>query len=200
MERKRNYRDEREASGEDSSVVVGRNPVLELLSSGAQIEKIYIQRGEREGSVKKIFAEAKARGIPVSEADRHRLDTLAAGNAHQGVAAIAGGKEYSSIEDIAAAAKEKGEKPLIIVCDGVEDPHNLGAIIRSAECAGAHGLVISKHRSAAIGQTVQKSSAGAVTFLPIATSGDDPRPVGHPRPVGRAEGAGHMDLCRGYGR
>ena len=92
MERKRNYRDEREASGEDSSVVVGRNPVLELLSSGAQIEKIYIQRGEREGSVKKIFAEAKARGIPVSEADRHRLDTLAAGNAHQGVAAIAGGK------------------------------------------------------------------------------------------------------------
>lgn len=168
MERKRNYRDESEAAGEDSSVVVGRNPVLELLSSGAQIEKIYIQRGEREGSVKKIFAEAKARGIPVSEADRHRLDTLAAGNAHQGVAAIAGGKEYSSIEDIVAAAKEKGEKPLIIVCDGVEDPHNLGAIIRSAECAGAHGLVISKHRSAAIGQTVQKSSAGAVTFLPIA--------------------------------
>ena len=110
MERKRNYRDESEAAGEDSSVVVGRNPVLELLSSGAQIEKIYIQRGEREGSVKKIFAEAKARGIPVSEADRHRLDTLAAGNAHQGVAAIAGGKEYSSIEDIVAAAKEKGHR------------------------------------------------------------------------------------------
>lgn len=168
MDRKRDYRAERETEGENSSVIVGRNPVLELLKSGVQIEKIYIQRGEREGSVKKIFAEAKARGIPVSEADKYRLDMLAAGNAHQGVAAIAGGKEYSSISEIVSAAREKGEKPLIVVCDGVEDPHNLGAVIRSAECAGAHGLVISKHRSAAIGQTVHKSSAGAVTFLPIA--------------------------------
>ena len=94
MDRKRDYRAERETEGENSSVIVGRNPVLELLKSGVQIEKIYIQRGEREGSVKKIFAEAKARGIPVSEADKYRLDMLAAGNAHQGVAAIAGGKEY----------------------------------------------------------------------------------------------------------
>ena len=153
---------------EDSSVVVGRNPVLELLKSEKPIEKIYILRGEREGSVKKIFAEAKARSIPVAEADKKKLDMLSAGNAHQGVAAIAGEKEYSSVADIVNIAKEKGEKPLIVVCDGVEDPHNLGAIIRSAECAGAHGLVISRHRCAAIGQTVHKSSAGAVTFSPIA--------------------------------
>ncbi len=110
MDRKRNYRDESEAAGEDSSVVVGRNPVLELLSSGAQIEKIYIQRGEREGSVKKIFAEAKARGIPVSEADRHRLDTLAAGNAHQGVAAIAGGKRIFEHRGYCCCRKGKGRK------------------------------------------------------------------------------------------
>lgn len=152
----------------DGNVIVGRNPVLELLKSGRGIEKIYILKGEREGSVTKIYAEARARGINVAEADKFKLDQLAGGNAHQGVAAIASAKEYVSLEQIVEFAKEKGEKPLIVVCDGIEDPHNIGAIIRCAEGAGAHGLVIGKRHAPALGQTVFKASAGAAEHLPIA--------------------------------
>lgn len=153
---------------EDESVIVGRNPVMELLKSGRDVEKLYIQKGEREGSITKIFAEAKKRGIVISEVDKKRLDELSFGNAHQGVAAIASAVEYKSIEEIIAIANEKGEKPLIVVCDGVEDPHNLGAIIRCADGAGAHGVVISKRHCPVIGQTVFKSSAGAASHVPIA--------------------------------
>lgn len=153
---------------EDESVVVGRNPVLELLKSGRDVEKLYIQKGEREGSITKIFAEAKKRGIVISEVDKKRLDELSFGNAHQGVAAIASAVEYKTIAEIVAAANEKNEKPLIVVCDGVEDPHNLGAIIRCADGAGAHGIVISKRHCPVIGQTVFKSSAGAASYVPIA--------------------------------
>ena len=153
---------------EDESVVVGRNPVLELLKSGRDVEKLYIQKGEREGSITKIFAEAKKRGIVISEVDKKRLDELSFGNAHQGVAAIASAVEYKTIAEIIAAANEKNEKPLIVVCDGVEDPHNLGAIIRCADGAGAHGIVISKRHCPVIGQTVFKSSAGAASYVPIA--------------------------------
>lgn len=153
---------------EDESVIVGRNPVMELLKSGRDVEKLYIQKGEREGSITKIFAEAKKRGIVISEVDKKRLDELAFGNAHQGVAAVASAVEYKSIEEIVAIAKEKGEKPLIVVCDGVEDPHNLGAIIRCADGAGAHGIIVSKRHCPVIGQTVFKSSAGAASYVPIA--------------------------------
>lgn len=153
---------------EDESVIVGRNPVMELLKSDRDVEKLYIQKGEREGSITKIFAEAKKRGIVISEVDKKRLDELSFGNAHQGVAAIASAVEYKSIEEIIAIANEKGEKPLIVVCDGVEDPHNLGAIIRCADGAGAHGVVISKRHCPVIGQTVFKSSAGAASHVPIA--------------------------------
>lgn len=153
---------------EDESVIVGRNPVMELLKSGREIEKLYIQKGEREGSITKIFAEAKKRGIVISEVDKKRLDELSFGNAHQGVAAIASSVEYKTIEQIVEIAREKGEKPLIVVCDGVEDPHNLGAIIRCADGAGAHGIVISKRHCPVIGQTVFKSSAGAASYVPIA--------------------------------
>ncbi|MBQ8496812.1 MAG: 23S rRNA (guanosine(2251)-2'-O)-methyltransferase RlmB [Clostridia bacterium] len=153
---------------EDESVIVGRNPVMELLKSGRDVEKLYIQKGEREGSITKIFAEAKKRGIVISEVDKKRLDELAFGNAHQGVAAVASAVEYKSIEEIVSIAREKGEKPLIVVCDGVEDPHNLGAIIRCADGAGAHGIIVSKRHCPVIGQTVFKSSAGAASYVPIA--------------------------------
>ena len=153
---------------EDESVVVGRNPVMELLKSDRDVEKLYIQRGEREGSVTKIFALAKKKNIVVSEVDKKRLDELSCGNAHQGVAAIASAVTYKTVEEIVAIAEEKNEKPLIVVCDGVEDPHNLGAIIRCADGAGAHGVIVSKRHCPVIGQTVFKSSAGAAAYVPIA--------------------------------
>ena len=153
---------------DDGSVVVGRNPVMELLGSERNVEKIYVLRGNREGSVKKIVAIAKTRHIPVVDAAKEKLDEMAGGGAHQGVAAITSAFEYVEISDMMALAKEKGEKPLIVVLDGVEDPHNVGAVIRSAECAGAHGIIIGRHRSASMGQTVFKASAGAAEHIPIA--------------------------------
>ena len=165
---KKNFREEKRADSDDGSVIVGRNPVLELLKSGRGIEKIYVLKGEREGSITKIYAEARARGINVAETDKFKLDQLAGGNAHQGVAAIAAMKEYVSIKQILEYAQEKGEKPLIVVCDCIEDPHNIGAIIRCAEGAGAHGMVIGKRHAPALGQTVFKASAGAAEHLPIA--------------------------------
>jgi len=156
------------ASAEDESVVVGRNPVMELLKSDRDVEKLYIQRGEREGSVTKIFALAKKKNIVVSEVDKKRLDELALGNAHQGVAAVASCVAYKTVEEIVAIAEERNEKPLIVVCDGVEDPHNLGAIIRCADGAGAHGVIVSRRHCPVIGQTVLKSSAGAASHVPIA--------------------------------
>lgn len=153
---------------DDGTFVVGRNPVLEVLDSGRGIEKIYILRGKREGSVNKIAALARERHIPIVETDKERLDAMSGGGAHQGVAAIASAFEYSEISDMISLARERGEKPLIVVLDGVEDPHNVGAVIRSAECAGAHGVIIGRHHSAAMGQTVFKASAGAAEHLPIA--------------------------------
>ena len=161
-------RADRHSPEEFGTVVVGRNPVMELLKSGREIEKLYVQRGEREGSITKIFAEARKRSIVISEVDKKRLDELALGNAHQGVAAVASAVRFVSVSDIVSAARDKGEKPLIVVCDGIEDPHNLGAIIRSADGAGAHGIVISRRHCPVIGQTVFKSSAGAAAHVPIA--------------------------------
>ena len=152
----------------DGTVIVGRNPIMELINSGKDVEKLYIQRGEREGSITKFFAEAKKRGIVITEVDKKRLDELALGNAHQGVAAIVSSVEYKTVEELVNIAREKGEAPLIVVCDGVEDPHNLGAIIRSADGAGAHGVIVSRRHCPVIGQTVFKSSAGAAAHVPIA--------------------------------
>ena len=150
--KKRNFTKPTQAP--DGTVIVGRNPIMELIKSGKDVEKLYIQRGEREGSITKIFAEAKKRGIVITEVDKKRLDELALGNAHQGVAAIVSAVEYKTVEELVNIAREKGEAPLIVVCDGVEDPHNIGAIIRCAEGAGAHGLVIGKRHAPALGQTV----------------------------------------------
>jgi 23S rRNA (guanosine2251-2'-O)-methyltransferase len=141
---------------------------MELIKTGKEIEKIYVQRGEREGSITKIVAMARNKGIVVEETDKKRLDYLSNGIPHQGIAALSCPVEYCSVEDILEEAKIRNEKPLIVVCDEIEDPHNLGAIIRSADGAGAHGVIIGKRRNAPITQTVVKSSAGAVSYIKIA--------------------------------
>ncbi|MBC8591606.1 23S rRNA (guanosine(2251)-2'-O)-methyltransferase RlmB [Wansuia hejianensis] len=148
--------------------VVGRNPVLELLKTEKEIDKIYVLKGELQGSIRKIIGIARDRNIIIQEVDKGKLDTMSKGNAHQGVAALVSGFKYSTIEDILNKANEAKEDPFIIILDEIEDPHNLGAIIRTAECAGVHGVIIPKRRAARVNQTVYKSSAGAVEHVLIA--------------------------------
>ena len=148
--------------------VLGRNAVKELLSSGRDIDKIYIQSGEREGSILALLGEVSARKIPVVEVDKQKMDRMACHMAHQGIIAVTAEQNYASVDDIFARAEEKGEAPFIILCDGVEDPHNLGAILRSAECAGAHGVIIPKRRNVGLTPVVAKSSAGAILHIPVA--------------------------------
>lgn len=151
--------------GLENGSVPGRNAVRELLKSGRTIEKIYVQTGEREGSITVLAAEALSRGIPLIEVDKAKLDKLCGYEQHQGIVAIASEKEYVEIEDLIEIARDRGEKPLIVIADNVSDPHNLGAIIRCAEGAGAHGIIIPKRRSACITPAVTKASAGAVEHL-----------------------------------
>ena len=146
-------------------VVAGRNAVRELLLSGKSVDRVFAARGD--GKLGEIIALAKEAGVPVIDAERTKLDAMCPGVPHQGVAAIAAAHEFSSIEDVFALAESRGEKPLIAICDGIEDPHNLGAIIRSAECSGAHGVVIPKRRSVGLNATVAKASAGAVEYVPV---------------------------------
>ena len=152
----------------DETVVIGRNAVRELLLSGRDVDKLYITSGEREGSINQLLGIAAERGIPITECERSRLDTMAKGGRHQGIIAIAAERNYSSIDEILAYAEEKGEPAFIVICDGVEDPHNLGAIIRSAECVGAHGIIIPKRRAVGLTATVAKSSAGALEHMRVA--------------------------------
>lgn len=149
-------------------VTVGRNAVRELLRSGRAVDKIYVKNGSREGSVVVIVAEAISRGIPIVEVDQNKLDRISCGGNHQGVVAMAAGKEYSTVDDILAIAAARNEKPLIVVSDGIEDPHNLGALIRCAECAGAHGIIIPKRRAVGVTPVVVKCSAGAIEHMAIA--------------------------------
>lgn len=162
---KENERTEEERRTED--YISGRNAVGEALRSGRAIDKILVAKGERSGSITMLLAQCKDRGIPVKEVDSRRLDSLA-GPHHQGIAAVAACKEYATIDDIFAAAGSKGEPPFIVVCDELEDPHNLGAILRTAEAAGAHGVIIPKRRSAGLTSAVYKASAGAVEYVPVA--------------------------------
>lgn len=148
--------------------VVGRNPVLELFKADRQIDKLYVLKGDMQGSIRKIIGLARDKNIVVQEVGKNKLDSMSGGNVHQGVVALVTGFEYSTIEEILNLAKEKGEDPLVIILDGIEDPHNLGAIIRTAECAGAHGVIIPRRRSAMVNQTVYKASTGAVEHLPVA--------------------------------
>ncbi len=150
------------------SVVVGRNAVKELLASGRDIDKIYIQKGEREGSVKMLIAIAAERKIPITEVEKSKLDFMSGGGNHQGIAACAAEQNYVTVDDIIAHAASLGEAPFVVICDGVEDPHNLGAIIRSAECSGVHGVIIPKRRAVGLTATVAKASAGALEHMRVA--------------------------------
>ena len=152
----------------EEQYIVGRNPVLEVLKSEKEIEKLLILKGELRGSINKIMGIAKDRNIIIQEVDKNKLDQISEGNAHQGVAALVTSYIYSSIEDILEKAKESNKPPFLLILDGIEDPHNLGAIIRTAECGGVQGIIIPKRRSAHVTQTVYKSSAGAVEHMLIA--------------------------------
>ena len=151
-----------------TDIIEGRNPVMEALRSGRTIDKILVQKGDKQGSVIKILKMAKEAHIAVSYVEKAKLDSLATTKAHQGVIAYVAAKEYVSLKDIINIADEKGEKPFIIICDEITDPHNLGSIIRTANAAGAHGVVISKHNAVGLNATVTKTSAGAVEFTPVA--------------------------------
>lgn len=148
--------------------VEGRNSVLELLESEKDINKIYIARGEKHGSINKIIAKAKEKGIIIVEKDKKQMQELAQTENYQGVIAIVPPFDYCEIEDILEEAKKRNEDPFIIILDGIEDPHNLGSIIRTAETAGVHGIIIPKRRAASVNSTVNKTSAGAVEHMKIA--------------------------------
>lgn len=152
----------------DDELLIGRNPVAEALSSGRPLIKVMIAKGGVTGSAVEIAAKAKKAGVPVQEVDRKKLDYMTSGAAHQGIAALCAVRDYSSVEEILKLADSRGEAPFIIILDEIEDPHNLGAIIRSAECAGAHGVIIKKRRSAGLTYTAYKASAGALEYLPVA--------------------------------
>ncbi len=156
------------SNAEASGLVIGRNAVRELLKSERDVDKILVQKGEREGSIVVIVAEAINKGIPVIETDKAKLDSLSDFASHQGVIAMASEKEYCSVEDILAIAEERGEAPFIVISDGITDPYNLGSLIRCAEGAGAHGLIISKRRAVGLTPVVSKTSAGAIEHLAIA--------------------------------
>ncbi|MBO4336854.1 MAG: 23S rRNA (guanosine(2251)-2'-O)-methyltransferase RlmB [Lachnospiraceae bacterium] len=150
------------------SLIEGRNAVKEAIRSGQPIDRIYILDGSSDGPILSIKSEAKKKGLQVRFASRDRLDQMSETGKHQGVIAYAAAYEYSEVEDILALAKEKGEDPFILLLDGIEDPHNLGAIIRTANLAGAHGVIIPKNRAVGLTATVAKASAGALSYTPVA--------------------------------
>ena len=151
-----------------NEIIEGRNAVIEALRAGRAIDKIFIARGDVDKTLGHIASKAREKGIVVVESDRKKLDFMSQTHAHQGVIALCAVREYCSVDDIFAIAGERGEKPFLIVCDEISDPHNLGAIIRSAECAGAHGVIIPKRRSAGLTAIVDKASAGAAEHMAIA--------------------------------
>lgn len=153
---------------ENENVVEGRNPVIETLKSGRTVEKLYIAKGATEGSIKMIISMAKERGIVVNEVERIRLDNMSSTGSHQGVIALVTPYVYFEIDDMLKLAKDKGEDPFIIILDEIEDPHNLGSIIRSVNVLGAHGVIIPKRRSVGVTATVLKSAAGAADHTKIA--------------------------------
>ena len=161
--------DRRSASEELSEgMIEGRNALTEALKSGRHIDKLFVAEGSTDRSLARLAAMAKEAGAVVVPTDRRKLDQMSPTGAHQGVIALAAAHEYASVEDILALAAERGEAPLIVICDELSDPHNLGAIIRTAECAGAHGVIIPKRRSVGLTAVVAKASAGALEYLPVA--------------------------------
>lgn len=146
----------------------GRNALTEALRSGRTIDKVFIAAGETDRALQRLAAQAKEAGAVVVPVDRRKLDAMSTTHAHQGVIALAAAREYATLDDLLENAASKGEAPLLVICDELTDPHNLGAILRSAECVGAHGVIIPKRRSVGLTATVAKASAGAVEYMPVA--------------------------------
>ena len=151
----------------DENLIFGRNAVAELLRSDRTVDKLLIQKGQREGSITTIAASAIKLGIPIVEVEKQKLDRLCAGGVHQGVCAYASAAKYAQLDDIFKKAEQEGKTPFIAIADGIEDPHNLGALIRCCECAGVHGLIIPKRHSATLGSVAAKASAGALSYVPV---------------------------------
>lgn len=150
------------------SIICGRNPVLEAVRSGREIDRLLVAHGVSGGSVTAVIAKCKAKGILIKEISPQKLDYYCGGANHQGIAVMVASQEYSTPEEILEYAKKRNEKPFIIICDEIEDPHNLGAIIRSAEATGVHGIIIPKRRSASLNATVAKSASGALEYMRVA--------------------------------
>ena len=167
-DRQDDRRDTPTEAEEDECRLEGRNAVQEALRSGRTIDKVFVASGEVDHGLQRLAQQAKEAGAVVVSVDRRKLDTMSVTHAHQGIIAMAAAREYSTIDDILAYASEKGEAPLIVLCDELSDPHNLGAILRSAECAGAHGVIIPKRRSVGLSAVVAKASAGAIEFMKVA--------------------------------
>ncbi len=157
---------------ENTELIIGRNAVSEALKSSRAINTLFVMKGERNGSIGRLIAESREKKIVIKEVDKKKLDFMCGQGNHQGIAAYAAAHEYAEVEDILENARGKNEEPFIIVCDGIEDPHNLGAIIRTAETAGAHGIIIPKRRNASLTWAVGKASAGAVEYVPVARVGN----------------------------
>ncbi len=155
-------------TNELTNKIEGRNPVTEAIRSGRSIDKIFVQSGEKNGSIRKIIALAKENKIVITEVERQRLDKMSETGSHQGVIAFAAAKEYSTISDILYYAKDRGEAPFVVICDDLTDPHNLGSIIRTANVMGAHGVIIPKRNSVGLSPVVDKTSAGALEFTRVA--------------------------------
>lgn len=150
------------------NLLEGRNALAEALAAGRTVDKVYIAAGDTDRALARLAAMAKQAGAVVVETDRRKLDLMSATGAHQGVIAVTAAHSYASIDDIFDRAAQSGEQPLIVICDELTDPHNLGAIMRTAECAGAHGIIIPKRRSVGLTAVVGKASAGAVEYMPVA--------------------------------
>ena len=152
---------------EADGIIEGRNAVIEALRSGENIDKIYLAKGETDKTLGHIASRAREKGIVVVEADRRKLDGMSRTHAHQGVIALAAMREYVTVQSLLDTAEEKGEAPLLVVCDEISDPHNLGAILRTAECAGAHGVIIPKRRAVGLTASVARSAAGALAYVGV---------------------------------
>ena len=157
-----------ENENKQNNIICGRNPVLEAVRSGREIDRLLVAHGVSGGSVAAIIAKCTARGILIKEVSPQKLDYYCGGANHQGVAVMFASQEYSTVEDILQTANERNEMPFIIICDEIEDPHNLGAIIRTAEACGVHGIIIPKRRSASLNATVAKTAAGALEYMKVA--------------------------------
>ena len=168
MNEKRKPKPRQDSEEFSEGILEGRNAVMEALRAGRTIDKLYLASGETDHGLTRIASLAKQAGIVVTQVDRRKLDQMSITHAHQGVIAMVAAHSYVTVEQILQIAKDRGEPPLIVLCDELSDPHNLGAILRTTECVGAHGLVIPKRRSAGLTATVAKASAGAIEYLPVA--------------------------------